>query len=172
MAKKTTREQLEKVVSNIDESKETMIVIHFDMETKYLGMFTAGGNAELCATVSSALMENPMENQLAEALLKGFAIANYVQKGKLVKTINSMRKHLEENEMKDHSVIVHRGNGSEDEKGAESLMNQMIAELNKGVEVEDVVDKYIKCETPELRQKTIDGINKIRNRFTIGSNHK
>ena len=172
MAKKTTRQQLEKLVNNIDESKETMIVIHLDCETKKLGMLMAGDNADLYATVASALLENPMENPLVDTLLKGFAIANYVQKGELVKTIKSMREHLEENEMKDHSVIFHRGNGSEDEKEAESLMNQIIAELKKGVEVEDVVDKYIKCETPELRQKTIDGINNIRNRFTIGSNHK
>lgn len=172
MDKKTTLQKLKKVLNGIDEEKEAVLLIHIDWETYRISFGACGDETNLSAVVAAAMDENPKENLVVMSLLSGFAVANYMQKGKLVKTIKSMSKHIEENEKKDQSVIVHRGNRSEDEKGAESLMNQMIAELNKGVEVEDVVDKYIKCETPELRQKTIDGINNIRNRFTIGSNHK
>ncbi len=105
MAKKTTRQQLEKVVSNVDEDKESVIVLHSDWETDHLGFCAVGTRAHLAAMVSSTLEQDPSENPVTKALLTGFAVANYVQKGKLVKTIKSISKHIEENKMDDHSVL-------------------------------------------------------------------
>lgn len=172
MEKKTTIQKLDKVLNSINEEKEAVLLIHIDWETELISFGACGDETNLSALVASAMEENPKENSVVMSLLGGFAVANYMQKGKLVETIKKMSKHIEESEKKNTSVVVHRGNESDEEKEAESLMVQMIAELKKGGDVEKVVDKYIKCASPEYRQKVIDGINNIRNRFTLGSNHQ
>ena len=44
---------------------------------------------------------------------------------------------------------------------AEGLLKQMVNELREGRNVEEVVDKYVKCANSELREKLISGIKNI-----------
>ena len=46
-------------------------------------------------------------------------------------------------------------------KDADGLLMKIVAEIRAGEDVEETVDKYISCETPELRQQVIDGINEM-----------
>ena len=43
----------------------------------------------------------------------------------------------------------------------EGLMKQMVNELREGRNVEEVVDKYVTCSTPELRNELITEIKKM-----------
>ena len=54
-------------------------------------------------------------------------------------------------------VKVEKKQGEESRK-AEELLIRMITDLSTGRDIEEMVDDYVKCETPELRQKLIDGI--------------
>ncbi len=46
-------------------------------------------------------------------------------------------------------------------KECDDLMAKMVAEVKGGGNVEEIVDKYVNCKTPELRQQVIDGIRQI-----------
>lgn len=46
----------------------------------------------------------------------------------------------------------------EESREADELLIRMITDLSTGRDIEETVDDYVKCETPELRQKLIDGI--------------
>lgn len=94
MAKKTTREQLEKVVNNVDESKETVLVIHFDWETSRLSLCAAGNSAHLAAMVGATLEEDPSENPVTKALLTGFATVDHLHKGKIMQLVKVMENKL------------------------------------------------------------------------------
>lgn len=94
MAKKTTREQLEKVVNNVDESKETVLVIYFDWETNRLGLCAAGDGAHLAAMVASTMEENPSENPVTKALLTGFATVDHLHKGEIMQLVKVMENKL------------------------------------------------------------------------------
>ena len=100
MAKKTTREQLEKVVNNVDESKETVLVIYFDWETNRLGLCAAGDGAHLAAMVASTMEENPSENPVTKALLTGFATVDHLYEGRVMHLVREI-----ENKMDDHSEL-------------------------------------------------------------------
>lgn len=97
MAKKTIIQQLEKVVNNIDEKKETVIVIHVDWETNHLGMYAAGDSAHLASMVAASLEEDPNENPITKSLLTGFAVADHVCEGKILHLVKEM-----ENKAKGH----------------------------------------------------------------------
>lgn len=90
MGKKTTLQQLEKLVNNIDEKKETVIVIHFDWETNNLGMYAAGDSAHLASMVAASLEEDPNENPITKSLLTGFAVADHVYEGKILHLVREM----------------------------------------------------------------------------------
>jgi len=100
MAKKTTREQLEKVVNNVDESKETVLVIHFDWETSRLSLCAAGNSAHLAAMVGTTLEEDPSENPVTKALLTGFATVDHLHEGRVMHLVREI-----ENKMDDHSEL-------------------------------------------------------------------
>lgn len=100
MAKITTRQQLEKVVSNVDEDKESVIVLHSDWETDHLGFCAVGTRAHLAAMVSSTLEQNPSENPVTKALLTGFAAADILYEGRIMHLVREI-----ENKMDDHSVL-------------------------------------------------------------------
>lgn len=48
--------------------------------------------------------------------------------------------------------------GSEE---SDEMMMKMVNEIKAGGNVEEIVDRYVNCETPELRQQVISGIRKI-----------
>ena len=43
----------------------------------------------------------------------------------------------------------------------EVLIARMVRDVRAGKNIEQVVDRYITCATPELRQQLIDGIRQI-----------
>ena len=43
----------------------------------------------------------------------------------------------------------------------EVLLARMVRDLKAGKNIEQVVDKYCKCRTPQLRQQLIAGIRQI-----------
>lgn len=43
----------------------------------------------------------------------------------------------------------------------EVLLARMVRDLKAGKDIEKVVDRYVECKTPELRQKLIGGIRQI-----------
>jgi hypothetical protein len=43
----------------------------------------------------------------------------------------------------------------------EDLMYRMVRDLKAGKNIEQVVDRYCKCRTPQLRQQLIAGIRQI-----------
>lgn len=100
MGKKTTLQQLEKLVNNIDEKKETVIVIHFDWETNNLGMCAAGDNAHLASMVAASLEEDPNENPITKSLLTGFAVADHVYEGKIMHLVKEMENKAKGNHEK------------------------------------------------------------------------
>lgn len=90
MAKKTIIQQLENVVNNVDENKESVIVIHFDWETNHLALCAAGDKVHLVAMVASALQEDPKENPITNALLTGFATADHIDEGRIMQLVTDM----------------------------------------------------------------------------------
>lgn len=50
---------------------------------------------------------------------------------------------------------------TEDTDKAEEILMNMVGDLQKGVSVEEVADKYVACATPELRKSLIDGMKAI-----------
>ena len=44
---------------------------------------------------------------------------------------------------------------------AADLMERLVEDIAAGVDMETVVDKYVKCQTPELRQQLIDGLRRL-----------
>lgn len=40
----------------------------------------------------------------------------------------------------------------------DELMQKIVDEIREGKPIEEVVDRYVNCATPEMRQKVIDGI--------------
>ena len=40
-------------------------------------------------------------------------------------------------------------------------MAKMVAEVKAGGNVEEIVDRYVDCKTPELRQQVISGIRQM-----------
>ena len=60
-------------------------------------------------------------------------------------------------------------------KEADELMSKIVKEMKDGGDIEEIIDKYVDCTTPELRQQLIDGMNAIRvnhnlDNVTIGYN--
>ena len=47
------------------------------------------------------------------------------------------------------------------DKEEEDMIEKMLIDLHNGVSVEEVADKYVTCDTPELRQKLIEGMKAI-----------
>lgn len=47
-------------------------------------------------------------------------------------------------------------------KEADELMDKIVKEMKAGGDIEEIIDKYVNCATPELRQQLIDGMNAIR----------
>lgn len=47
-------------------------------------------------------------------------------------------------------------------KEADELMDKIVKEMKDGGDIEEIIDKYVDCTTPELRQQLIDGMNAIR----------
>lgn len=43
----------------------------------------------------------------------------------------------------------------------EVLIARMVRDVRAGKNIEQVVDRYVMCATPELRQQLIDGIRQI-----------
>ena len=43
----------------------------------------------------------------------------------------------------------------------EDLMYRMVRDLKAGKDIEQVVDRYCKCRTPQLRQQLIDSIRQM-----------
>lgn len=54
--------------------------------------------------------------------------------------------------------------GSED---CDELLAKVVTEMKDGVNIEEIVDKYVNCENHEIRQELIDGMNAIRERHEI-----
>lgn len=50
---------------------------------------------------------------------------------------------------------------STDSKEGDDLMAKMVAEVKAGGNVEEIVDRYVDCKTPELRQQVISGIRQV-----------
>ena len=46
-------------------------------------------------------------------------------------------------------------------------MRKIVDEVKAGVDIEEIVYKYVSCATPEMRQEVIDGIKDIRDRHSI-----
>ena len=46
-------------------------------------------------------------------------------------------------------------------KEGDDLMAKMVAEVKAGGNVEEIVDRYVDCKTPELRQQVISGIRQM-----------
>ena len=44
---------------------------------------------------------------------------------------------------------------------ADDIMRRMVDDLRSGLPVEEVVDMYVACASPELREKLIDGLKEI-----------
>lgn len=63
---------------------------------------------------------------------------------------NALQQGLEEER--------HYSTGS---KKGDELMEKIVAEVKAGGNVEEIVDKYVNCKTPELRQQVIDGIRQM-----------
>lgn len=63
---------------------------------------------------------------------------------------NALQQGLEEER--------HYSTGS---KQGDELMSKIVAEVKAGGNVEEIVDKYVNCKTPELRQQVIDGIRQM-----------
>ena len=68
------------------------------------------------------------------------------------------------NNLQKNSSEHHFTTGNDD---ADKLIDMMIKEVKTGGDIEKVVDKYVKCSTPELRQKLIDGIRGINERHKL-----
>lgn len=49
----------------------------------------------------------------------------------------------------------------------EVLIARMVRDVKTGKNIEQVVDRYVTCATPELRQKLIDGIRQIVGKYMI-----
>lgn len=47
-------------------------------------------------------------------------------------------------------------------KEADELMGKILKEMKEGGDIEEIIDKYVDCASPELRQQLIDGMNAIR----------
>lgn len=47
-------------------------------------------------------------------------------------------------------------------KEADELMSEIVKEMKDGGDIEEIIDKYVNCTMPELRQQLIDGMNAIR----------
>ena len=58
----------------------------------------------------------------------------------------------------------HYSTGSEE---GDELMKKIVEEVKAGGDIEEIVDKYVSCATPEMRQEVIDGIKDIRDRHSI-----
>ena len=58
----------------------------------------------------------------------------------------------------------HYSTGSEE---GDELMRKIVEEVKAGGDIEEIVDKYVNCATPEMRQEVIDGIKGIRDRHSI-----
>ena len=50
---------------------------------------------------------------------------------------------------------------------SEELIARIARDVRAGKSIEQVVDRYVTCATPELRQQLIDGIRQIVGRHMI-----
>ena len=44
----------------------------------------------------------------------------------------------------------------------DELLRKIVDEVNAGGDIGEIIDKYVDCETPELRQEIVEGIERIR----------
>ena len=44
----------------------------------------------------------------------------------------------------------------------DELLRKIVAEVNAGGDIGEIIDKYVDCDTPELRQEMVEGIERIR----------
>lgn len=89
-----TVEALKQVMESIDESKESLFVIHYDWEKHQLAMSMGGEKTLPVAMVASALQEVPNNDPAACTLLRGFAVADFLMEGKLKRLLNGLGKEL------------------------------------------------------------------------------
>lgn len=65
-----------------------------------------------------------------------------------------LKKEMEKERLNTNLLSAEAGSGID-------IMKKMVHELENGVSVEEVVDKYTVCASPELRQKLINGLTEI-----------
>ena len=53
------------------------------------------------------------------------------------------------------------------DKDADELMGKIIAEMKDGGDIEEIVNKYISCDDPELRQELIEKMTELRDNHRI-----
>lgn len=53
------------------------------------------------------------------------------------------------------------------DKDADELMGKIVAEMKAGGNIEEIVDKYVNCDTPEMRQELIEQMTAIRDKHQI-----
>jgi hypothetical protein len=52
-------------------------------------------------------------------------------------------------------------------KEGDELMAKIVAEMKAGGDIEEIVDKYVDCKDPEMRQQLIEGMTNIREKHQI-----
>lgn len=85
MEKNKTLQALKKVMNGIDETKESLLILHFDWERNHLAMSIGGDDQGLVCMVASAFEEFKNNDPVAHALVNGFIVASVVSDGKLMK---------------------------------------------------------------------------------------
>lgn len=50
------------------------------------------------------------------------------------------------------------------DKNVDEIMDKIIAEMKDGGEIEEIVNKYIRCDDPELRQELIEKMTELRDK--------
>lgn len=53
------------------------------------------------------------------------------------------------------------------DKDADDLMDKIVAEMKTGGDIDKIVDKYVDCATPKLRQELIDRMKELREKHNI-----
>ena len=53
------------------------------------------------------------------------------------------------------------------DKDADELMGKIIAEMKDGGDIEEIVNKYISCDDPDLRQELIEKMTELRDNHRI-----
>lgn len=80
-----------------------------------------------------------------------------LKKARIGMTAEREEFEMEEPDDGNASPSVHSGGVL----AAADLMERLVEDIAAGADMETVVDKYVKCKTPELRQQLIDGLRRM-----------